>query len=86
MSRVNPYTRLLGEIKEFCHKVKYRPTKVMWHYPLNKLGDKWTLSDLYQRAAAANQLGYEVHVRAEEQGLVVIYVAEAPDAPLEWRY
>ena len=86
MKRINPYTRLLNEIKEFCGSVMYRSEKEMWYYPIKKLGSEWNLDDLYQRTAAANQLGHEVHVRADKKGLIVTYVKELPYVPHDWRY
>ena len=36
-------------------------------------------------AAAAEQLGYDVVLRADADGLCVQYVRKIPDAPYEWR-
>ena len=85
MIRKNPYTRLLGEIKEFCFKVEFRHVKVMWNYPKNRLGEGWELSSLYQRTQAAEQLGYDVQLVANDEGLSVQYKKKTPSIPYGWK-
>jgi hypothetical protein len=84
--RINPYDRLLGEIKEFCSKLKYPHTKLMWRYPKEKLDNQWTLSDLWQRTSAATQLGYDVVLTATDEGLLVEYKKKIPVIPYHWEY
>lgn len=85
-NRINPYTRLLSQIKEYVHKVKHRRRKIMWRYPKNKLNDTWSLKDLYERTKAAEQLGYEVKLIASDDGLEVFYQKEIPEIPNGWKY
>lgn len=82
--RINPYQRLLEEIRSYIRKVKYRHTKTMWIYPKKVLTDGWDLGFLYQRTAAAEQLGYDVQLKATEEGLVVQYVKKIPEPPYSW--
>ena len=71
---INPYTKLLHKIKEFCFNIKYPYLISMWFYEKNSLKTtQWKLLDLYERAAAAEQLGYEVIIAAEDDGLNVYY-------------
>lgn len=51
----------------------------MWVY------GKTQLPDLYERVAAAKQLGYDVMLFAEQDGLHVKYVKEVEEAPWEFR-
>jgi hypothetical protein len=83
--RLNPYSRLLNEIREYMRDLRYRHTKIMWRYSKNTLGDGWDLNQLYERVAAAGQLGYEVKLIASDKGLEVIYQKEVPNIPWEWR-
>lgn len=80
---IAPYARLLDSIKRFAYSVKYPRRRTMWTYPKNKLNDSWALGDLAQRVQAAEQLGYDVHLRNTADGLVVEYVKH-PDVPCEW--
>ncbi len=80
-----PYQRLLDDAQDFARKVKYRHTVKMWHYPKDDLGKAWALTELYQRTAAAEQLGYDVVLEAMTDGLVVRYVKQVPEAPWAFR-
>jgi hypothetical protein len=42
--------------------------------PKAKLGEHWTLTDLYERTAAAAQIGYDVRIVSADDGLRVEYV------------
>jgi len=85
MSRVNPYIALLTDIKEYCWKVMYPKTIDMWHYPKKRLDEGWTLADLYERTAAAEQLGYDVILKATDEGLEVKYQTKRPETPWQWK-
>lgn len=85
MKRINPYTRLQQECSEWARKVKYRDRRVMFRYPKNSLNEKWSLSDLYERVAAAKQLGYSVELEAGNDGITVKYVKDIPEPPWEIR-
>lgn len=73
-----PYSRLLDEFREYYNSIRYARMKTMWQYPKDKLSDTWTLSDLYERTAAAEQIGYEVVLEAAEDGLTVRYRKKPP--------
>lgn len=86
MKRLNPYQRLLNEIKDWCLKIKFRRRKTMFSIPKTRIGvGSFSLSDVYERTLAAEQLGYEVHVESHSGGLVFIYVEKMPDTPWNWR-
>ncbi len=88
MKRLNPYTRLLYAIKDHLSKIKHRHTKVMWVYPIKSIEGQssWTLNDLYERTMAADQLGYDVKIVANKDGLKVLYEKKMPEIPCQWRY
>lgn len=73
MSRVNPYTSLLRVAQQFAFDVKNRTVKSMFFYPAARLGDGWSLIDLKERVAAADQLGWDVLMKVREDGLHVEY-------------
>lgn len=84
--RLNPYCRLLKDIRKFVNDLRFRHTKSMWRYPMNKLNNTWSLKDLYERTKAAEQLGYKVELIADDDGLNVMYVKEIPDIPYDWKH
>jgi hypothetical protein len=78
---VTPYARLLQSFKEYARAVEYRQRVTMWLYPMEKLSERWNLLDLYERTKAAEQLGYDVLVSAEDEGIVVRYIKKIPSRP-----
>lgn len=80
---ITPYQRLLTRVKNLAWAVKYARRKTMWVYPKARLNETWTLGDLYERARAADQLGYDVVLKPTDEALVVQYV-ERPSVPYEW--
>ena len=83
-NKINPYTTLLNEFREWCYKAHDRHAIIMWHYPKDKLAtESWRLLDLFERVAAAKQIGYDVELRATDAGLEVWYIKQLPEIP--WR-
>ena len=82
--RKTPYQRLIESARKYASAVMYPTRKSMWIYPKARLGEGWKLSDLHERVAAAEQLGYEVRLRCTGEGLLVEYIEKRPDAPNEW--
>jgi hypothetical protein len=84
--RVTPYQRLLDSFREFARGVVWPNRRLMWSYPKARLHEGWNMTELYQRVAAAKQLGYEVHLSATDEGLHVHYVKARPvELPYEIR-
>lgn len=71
--RTNPYTSLLGQIKGFVAKLKYRHTVALFYWKAESLipTQAWRLDDVYQRTLAAQSLGYEVVIEADEKGMTM---------------
>lgn len=86
MKKKNPYQRLLEDIKEWCLNVRSRHEVIMWLYPKNRLNEGWTLHELYERTRAAEQLGYEIYVTADDRGLHVLYRKKLPTVPYAWEH
>lgn len=82
--RKTPYQRILEDIQEYCRKVRFRHTKGMWLYPKNRLNDNWNLGELWERVSAAEQLEYDVVLKADAEGLHVKYVKQLPRTPVGW--
>jgi len=78
---INPYITLKGRFRDFINVCINRRPKTMWLYPKSKLGNNWTLDDLYQRVSAAEQLGFDVGLFATEEGLAVRYLKKLPERP-----
>ncbi len=84
---MNPYTRLLNQIKNWVDTLEYRHEVFMWEYPKSKIDLSWKINDLYHKVSAAKQLGYEVILEiSEEEGLLVKYRKKMPIIPFEWKY
>lgn len=75
---ITPYARLLGQVNAFASKVAYPHTRSMFFYPRAKLSEEWALTDLWERTKAAEQLGYDVVLLANDVGLHVQYVKARP--------
>lgn len=78
---INPYEQLRDTARKWAESVLYPHIVKMWFYPKNRLSESWKLDDLYERVAAANQLGYDVELIAGDDGLHVRYVKRPTDAP-----
>lgn len=86
MKPVNPYTRLKQEAVEWIANA-ISPRKIqMFQYPAKSLfTESWNLHNLAERVRAADQLGFDVHLRwVDDQGLRVEYVSRLPSTP--WWY
>lgn len=83
--RTNPYTALVERCRQYAFNVKHRHRKTMFTYP-KVSGDQtgYRLDDLYQRVAAADQLGYDVELVTCANGdLQVQYVRRVEQVPYE---
>jgi len=76
-----PYQRLMEQFCQWANECTHRGRVDMWRYPKDKLGERWTLGDLWERTAAAEQLGYDVQLSANKDGLLVQYVKKLPKRP-----
>lgn len=81
MKPINPYTRLKSQFRDWVNEVLSRKMIGMWYYQKEKLNCAWRLSGLWQRVMAADQLGYDVILKAEEDGLRTYYVKKLPERP-----
>ena len=84
MNRISPYTRLLRKLSGWVGACLTRKRVGMWHYPKDKLSHAtYELLGLWERVAAAEQLGWDVHLLARPDGLHVEYVERVPPCPPE---
>jgi hypothetical protein len=81
---MTPYQRLLEAARKYARDVDFPKRARMWTYPKDKLNDRWTLGDLKERAAAAEQLGFDVRLKCTDEGLEVWYVQKRPERPGEF--
>jgi len=82
---INPYQRLLDKIVSFCDSLKYRHTKIMFTYLKNELNTHWSMPQLYEKVATADQLDYDVKLKATAEGLEIWYEKRV-EIPIEWKY
>ena len=82
---INPYQRLLDKIVSFCDSLKDRHPRIMFTYPKEELNTNWSMPQLYERVAAADQLGYDVKLKATTEGLEFWYEKRV-EIPIEWKY
>ncbi len=83
--RENPYCRLKRICQKWAGEVEYRQKKLMFSWTLKK-GASYNIDDFHQRIIAAGQLGYEVVVKATDNGIDVHYKKEIPERPYELHY
>jgi len=60
------------------NKLICRDTRGMFLYPKNRLKEAWILTDVYERTMAAQELGWNVVLRADADGLHVDYAKKLP--------
>lgn len=82
--RVNPYSRLLERITRFCREIKYAHRRTMFTYPRDRLNAGWRLDQVYERVSAADQIGYECVVIADDTQLRIEYRKKV-EIPYEFR-
>lgn len=73
--RVNPYTRLQRECRQWAFNVLHPRRVFMFRY------EQKALPDLYQRVAAADQLGFDVALSVNGDLLEVHYRKRHDDPP-----
>jgi hypothetical protein len=78
---ITPYQRLLDDFREYAGKVECRRRKPMFFIPKNRLSEGWRVDDIYERTAAAEQLGYDVILIADLDGLRIRYIEKVPPKP-----
>ena len=83
MKRINPYTRLLTIAKKFVSDVKYRQKKSLFFYSVENLKGGFNLLDLYHHTKAADDLGYNIMLHSDKEGLHVDYIKKIPSIPWE---
>jgi hypothetical protein len=66
------------DANEFYNKVVNRRTIGMFLYAKDKIKNSWTLDDLYERTMAAQALGWDVIIKADNEGLHVNYIQRLP--------
>lgn len=81
MKRKSPWHYLLEEFQDYVNAVRYRHQKMMFRYKKPDCDKTWRLDDLYQRVQAAEQLGYDVELRATNEYLEVWYIKKLPYLP-----
>jgi len=71
-------TTLQKEGREFFNNVLFRETRPLWRYDKEKLKNNWNLDDLWERTMAAQALGYNTIIRADDQGIHIDYAKKLP--------
>lgn len=82
--RLNPYQYLLNEVRDLLTAIKYRKTKNMLFYAAKELNRGYDLSQIKERIAAADQLGYDVQVIIVDGGLQFFYIKKMPIIRGDW--
>ena len=81
-----PYQHLLEDVKKWAFGVVYPKRTTMFFYKKDSLrAGSWVLWDVYERTKAADTLGYDVKITAEEDGLYMRYVKRPDLAPIAVR-
>lgn len=81
--KLNPYERLKQIGREYADAVKYRHTANMFSLSKKEIDENnYSLREIYQRTAAAQQIGYEVHLVIRNDVLFIEYVQSPPQMPM----
>lgn len=79
-ARVKPYTQLLTLAREYAWQVVNARRVTMFYY------ERAHLTELYERIAAAHQLGYDVQATADtENRHIVFHYVKRAEVPWEFR-
>ena len=68
-----PYQRLIRAVRKYVSETKNPKQIPMWKYSRKNLRDLWKLDALYERTYAAQQLGYDVILKTDEEWFYVYY-------------
>jgi hypothetical protein len=71
-------TDLCKDGNELYNKMLFRETKGLFFYPKEKLRDGFRIDDLYERTIAAQTLGWNVIMEADDKGLHFSYAKKLP--------
>lgn len=83
---MTPRQRLYEKAKAFTTKLRTLHTRSMLFYSAKEIEScSFNLRWLYQRSLAAEQLGYEVIMKADDEGLHASYRKKMPEVPMELR-
>lgn len=81
--RFNPYTALRDECRKWARCVLNPEMRGMWTFNAEDMKGGCSLIELRERVAAADQLGWDVRLRAQPNGdLFVQYVKRPSSVPL----
>jgi len=65
---------------EFFDKILNRDTRVLFTYAKERIGSSWSLEDVWERTMAAQALGFNTIIRADDKGLHIDYAKTLPTA------
>ena len=84
--RVNPYQRLLGDIRAYLDSVRHPTRRTMYFYPKKDLLiTGWDLMSVWERTHAAQTLEKEVVIEASDDGLRFKYRDKPDERSLPWQ-
>jgi hypothetical protein len=71
----NSYKRLAQRFSKFEHSVRYPESHLMFVFEAKQLVPtiSFRLDQLFQRAIAAEKLGFNVVINADEAGMIISY-------------
>ena len=81
-----PYDRILDEIRTYVFNVMYPKSYNMFFFNSGDIEKVWSISDVYERTVAANDLGYDVFlVTTPDPKSLTIQYRKRPPTP-NWRW
>lgn len=83
MKRENPYTRLKRICAKWAIDVLYPKRIEMYVLGGTSNGGSYSMGEIHQRVAAAEQLKHRVEIKTRGKDLVIQYVEIPPQAPWE---
>jgi hypothetical protein len=78
MKRETPYSRLRSAVLKYISRVNYPQRATMFVYQKDRLDEGWSLRQLAERTAAADQLGFDTRLKIDSAGNLVVEYAKRP--------
>jgi len=82
-NREGPYRRLQRVMVAWVWKVARPRRRIMFVFDGKRLSEGWDLRGIAERAAAADTLGWDTHLRYKDGKLEFVYVERPGDPPDE---
>ena len=78
---INPYTRLVEEVRDWARGVVYPRQRAMFFFAKGAPQNGWRLDGVVERVQAADTLGWDVVLEVDKDGGLWMKYRERPGIP-----